>query len=210
MFVSISGVEVVAAKRKDSDQIRQERRNEILMAARKLFATKGFAATGIKEIAQEVGITHGTIYLYFQSKDEILQEVLRQGFSWFLTTVEEALKAPGLTPPERLRKAMYGVMALSQEASYAYVLSVLVQVYRLSDARDTDLALVSNQFWHRLWQGIRTLLEEGQREGYFREGDPDLMFDLITDFMAGHGLLYDHYKRLDQLIDLFLQMLAAR
>ena len=47
------------------------RRGEILEAARRVFARKGFAKAGIGEIAREAGIAKGTVYLYFRSKDAV-------------------------------------------------------------------------------------------------------------------------------------------
>ena len=48
------------------------RREEILAAAMRLFARQGYARTTTREIAQEAGISEGTIYRYFSSKQEIL------------------------------------------------------------------------------------------------------------------------------------------
>lgn len=54
------------------DQIVQSRRNQILDAASKIFAEKGFHLTTIKDIAREANIADGTIYLYFQNKTALL------------------------------------------------------------------------------------------------------------------------------------------
>lgn len=59
---------------KDSiqEQLLQARRNQILDAASKVFAIKGFHPTTVKDIAQEAGIADGTIYNYFPSKTALL------------------------------------------------------------------------------------------------------------------------------------------
>ncbi len=49
-------------------QLIAARRNQILDAAAKVFAEKGFHPTTIKDIAAEAGIAHGTIYNYFENK----------------------------------------------------------------------------------------------------------------------------------------------
>jgi AcrR family transcriptional regulator len=54
------------------------RRSEILSAATKVFGNKGFDATLMDEIARAAGLAKGTLYLYFKSKDEIYQAVMRQ------------------------------------------------------------------------------------------------------------------------------------
>jgi AcrR family transcriptional regulator len=57
------------------------RRSEILSAATKIFGNKGFDATLVDEIAKAAGLAKGTLYLYFKSKDEIYQAVVRQALA---------------------------------------------------------------------------------------------------------------------------------
>lgn len=53
-------------------QLIEARRNQILDAATKIFAEKGFARATIKEIARVAGIADGTIYIYFKNKEELM------------------------------------------------------------------------------------------------------------------------------------------
>ena len=64
----------VAAK--DRDAFVESRQQEILEAALKLFARKGTDATSMEAIAQEVGLTKGTLYLYFESKQAIFEDLV--------------------------------------------------------------------------------------------------------------------------------------
>ncbi|MDR1780996.1 MAG: TetR/AcrR family transcriptional regulator [Tannerella sp.] len=57
------------------EKIRQERRELIRETALKLFATKGYAATSINEIAQSAGISKGLMYNYFASKEDVMQTI---------------------------------------------------------------------------------------------------------------------------------------
>jgi len=59
--------------------VSEYRRGEILEAARRVFARKGFAKAGIAEIAREAGIAKGTVYLYFRSKDAVYWAALGAG-----------------------------------------------------------------------------------------------------------------------------------
>ena len=54
----------------------QERRSEIVEAARKLFLSKGYEATSTVDIMKAVGIAKGTLYYHFSSKEEILDALL--------------------------------------------------------------------------------------------------------------------------------------
>jgi len=57
---------------------KQARPQELLDAALELFVEKGFAATRAEEVAARAGVSKGTLYLYFPSKEELLKEVVRQ------------------------------------------------------------------------------------------------------------------------------------
>src|SRR6266567_8671848 len=54
------------------------RRSEILSAATKVFGSKGFEGTRMDDIAEEADLAKGTVYIYFQSKDEIYEAVVEQ------------------------------------------------------------------------------------------------------------------------------------
>ena len=56
----------------------QERREKILDASLRAFNQKGFASTSVAEIAAAAGIAKGTVYLYFRSKEDILNEILSE------------------------------------------------------------------------------------------------------------------------------------
>jgi len=66
----------VAAK--DREAFVESRREEILAAAIRLWGERGFDATSMAAIAREVGLTKGTLYLYYPSKLALLDEVLRR------------------------------------------------------------------------------------------------------------------------------------
>src|SRR3954467_10375737 len=70
------------AERGDDNQARRERRKEarpgeLLDAALDLFVEKGFAATRSEEVASRAGVSKGTLYLYYPSKEELLKAVIR-------------------------------------------------------------------------------------------------------------------------------------
>lgn len=55
-----------------------ERRNEILDTAEKLFYTKGYTRTTINDILNEIGIAKGTFYYYFKSKEEVMHAIVNR------------------------------------------------------------------------------------------------------------------------------------
>lgn len=67
---------------------KEDRPEEILDAALRLFTEKGFNATRMMDVAKEAGISKGTLYLYFSNKESIFQEVVRQRITPQLDAVE--------------------------------------------------------------------------------------------------------------------------
>lgn len=55
--------------------IRDERRRQILVAAHQVFSAQGFHSTKISDVASAAGVSHGTVYHYFSSKDELFMAV---------------------------------------------------------------------------------------------------------------------------------------
>ena len=77
------------------------RTREILAAARRLLDQRGLEVMTMEEIAAAAGVAKGTLYLYFQSKDDLIQALITQVGENILQDLEAALQAPG-TPPEKL------------------------------------------------------------------------------------------------------------
>ena len=72
--------------------IAEFRRSEILVAATKVFATKGFVATRMEDIAKAARLAKGTLYLYFQSKDAIYQATVQQAMTKLAALTEERVR----------------------------------------------------------------------------------------------------------------------
>jgi AcrR family transcriptional regulator len=66
---------------------KEARPQELLDAALELFGEKGFAATRTDEVAERAGVSKGTLYLYYPSKEELLKAVIRQRLSSEITAV---------------------------------------------------------------------------------------------------------------------------
>lgn len=73
---------------------RQVRRRAILQAAIETFAQQGFVASRTRDIAARAGVAEGTIYLYFESKDELLLTAFRETVNEFSASVGSLLDDP--------------------------------------------------------------------------------------------------------------------
>ena len=74
-----------------------ERKNEIISAAKKRFALKGYSPTSMDDIAQDVGITKASLYYFFKGKEEIFAAIIEEVIAEIKNSLGEELKvyAPG-------------------------------------------------------------------------------------------------------------------
>ena len=79
-----------------------ERRNEILDAAGKLFGTKGYDKSTVNDILDAVGIAKGTFYYYFKSKEEVLDAIIDRVTQLVVARVEKVASNQELAPAEKL------------------------------------------------------------------------------------------------------------
>lgn len=78
---------------------------QILRAAEKLFAKKGFYPTTIDEIAKEAKSAKGTIYLYFNNKEDLFFSVIETKLDLLLNKIQEAVEKPG-SASQRIKTAI--------------------------------------------------------------------------------------------------------
>lgn len=94
----------------DSSSKRQRRKDarprEIIDAALKLFHSKGFSASKIEDVAHAAGVTKGTVYLYFSSKEELFKAAIRETVVPNIDKIEEAARTHS-NATARLRSAMH-------------------------------------------------------------------------------------------------------
>ena len=74
---------------KQFDDIRKQKKELIMETALELFAENGFHATSMSQIAKKAGISKGLTYNYFESKKEILEELIQSGFETIFETLDE-------------------------------------------------------------------------------------------------------------------------
>jgi TetR/AcrR family transcriptional regulator, fatty acid metabolism regulator protein len=66
----------------------EDKRRQLLDAAVRVFARKGFHASRVGDIAAEAGVAHGLLYHYFESKDQVLEAVFRENWSVLVARIE--------------------------------------------------------------------------------------------------------------------------
>ena len=142
------------------------RREEILDAAEKLFAAKGFDNTSTGDILDAVGIARGTLYYHFKSKEDILDGVIQRITGRLMQEAGQIVRQKELPVLERLTKA---IMSLNVESKIGY--EIMEQVHRPQNA------LMHQKMQTTLLAGINPILtelvEEGIQQGLFHTQYPE-------------------------------------
>jgi AcrR family transcriptional regulator len=110
-------------------------RAAILDAARDIFVERGYAGASIRRIADQAGCTHGTIYLYFRDKDDLLYQLSEEHFRQLLARLRGLPRT--LEPLERLRDAflVFVDFGLEYPSHYQLMISFRPPHLARSDAR---------------------------------------------------------------------------
>lgn len=80
----------------------EAKRNQILLTSKSLFAGKGFFNTSIADIVRETGFPVGTIYTYFQNKEDIIQKIVEEGWEEFYINLK-SIQDSNIPPVKKLR-----------------------------------------------------------------------------------------------------------
>lgn len=146
-----------------------ERPQQILQAAVEVFAEKGFRSATMDEIASSAGITKGTIYLYFPSKEELFVEMARRQFQHVLDLLPEIQLDEGDNPEEATRRLGRLFLRVLMTPEVTKVIPLVVAEYNHLPALQ---AMYREQILPNANIQLASLLELGMDLGAFRRMDP--------------------------------------
>ena len=145
---------------------KEARPAELTAAALDVFVEKGFAATRLDEIAARAGVSKGTVYLYFSSKEELFKAVVREGVVPRIAEAEKLLESANGSAVELLRDIMLGWWQVIGSTTLGGIPKLMI-----AEARNfPELA----RFYHeevirRATKLVETLLQRGIDSGEFRK-----------------------------------------
>lgn len=95
-----------STKRARSVEARAERRDEILGAAERLFAEHRFPEVHMAQLAREIGLAKGTLYLYFTTKESLFLAVVQRSLATWFVAIAERLSRHAFTDPDALAREL--------------------------------------------------------------------------------------------------------
>jgi AcrR family transcriptional regulator len=190
----------------------QDRRALIVATAAEMFARKGIRATTVREIADAVGVLSGSLYHYFRSKDEIVEEILTGFLEVILARYAEVLER-GHDAARTLHEVVLASLQVAKQQPDATAIyqNELRYLRESPQYKEVQVAAADVQ---RVWLGV---IERGVGDGSFRSDIPPRVFHrLIRDavWLSGRGQHPDAGYSTEQLADaitsIFLDGFAAR
>lgn len=169
------------AGKSKQDVVAEFRCGEILAAARKVFATRGFNDATVDDIAAAAGIAKGTVYLYFSSKKEIYLAALKQG----LLELQEKTRTT-LQSAEGVRAKLRAFVRTRVE--YAEANRDFIKIYHSEFGNLTHATAGDNEFQQLYMQQAKMLevvLQGAVKRGEIRRIRTDFAAFIIYDMVKG-------------------------
>jgi AcrR family transcriptional regulator len=167
--------------KKKHEVVWEFRSAEILDAARKVFATRGFSESTVDEIAAAAGIAKGTVYLYYQSKRDIYLAALKHGLMELMERTRLTMAAA-----TGIQSKLHAFIRTRLE--YAEANRDFIKIYHSEFGNLTNAAICDSEFqqlYLRQAKVLETVLKEAVKSGEIREIRTEFAAFLIYDMVKG-------------------------
>jgi len=195
---------------------KEARPAEIVAAALHLFSDRGFAATRLEDVATVAGVSKGTVYLYFESKEQLFEAVVREAITPNIARAEALVDGFEGPTPDLLR----GLFAFVGEVLETPLTGVMKLIVSESGNFPQLARMYANLVLRRAFALMRRILERGVSRGEFRPMDLHATVPLVVapilllgvwkhSFGAHTDLTLDRRKVLEAHCENLLRGLAA-
>ena len=162
--------------------VAENKRQQILAAAVRVFARQGYDAARVGDVAKEAGVAYGLVYHYFGSKEAVLEAVFREAWGRLLAAVALA-EATGTTAAEQLSLVVKIVLRAWRDDPD--LVRLLVREITRSPHIQDELDEIGQAF-----ASLERIVVRGQAEGTFRaELDPKLaawmLYGALEEVLTG-------------------------
>lgn len=143
-------------------EIREEMKNTILQKSLLYFARNGFAGTKISDLSKNIGIGQGTIYVYFESKEELFQEILKIADSNEMLKKMKLLVSMPISAKKKMCMLSETVLKrLEEDETFAAMITLNTQMLlEKNEAYSSE----ETTYQTELYNYTSKIIEQGQKE----------------------------------------------
>ncbi len=143
-------------------EIREEMRNTILQKSLLYFAKNGFAGTKISDLSKHIGIAQGTIYVYFESKEELFREILKIADSSEMLNKMKLLLALPISAKKKLHMLSETVLnRLVEDENFAAMIALSTQMLL---EKNEEYSSEETIYQTDIYRYTSKIIEQGQKE----------------------------------------------
>ncbi len=162
------------------------RKQQIIVAAKECIVTKGLPHFSIKDIAKQANLSTGVIYHYFENKDDLLIDVLKDAFSITEQLVQEKVNKAS-NYEDKINAYLETVAKVPEENPDFYI--ILVN-YLAQAPYHQQLKIVIQRFFENLGSFIEAILDVGYKEGVLKKKSKTIVPKLILSQAMGVAFYY--------------------
>lgn len=152
----------------------ETRRGELIDAAQKVFADKGFERTAVSDIVKQAGVAQGTFYLYFKTKHDVVNALVDRMIEQVVAGLDRTVMQPDMGAVQRFRSLFDSFLTLASEP-VAYELTA---VYHSEENRAVHEEM-ERRMMPRLAEIVESIVRAGNSEGVFNAKDPHLAASFV-------------------------------
>ena len=195
------------------EQEKQARKHDIIESALRLFAEKGFHEVTMDEIAELVGISKGTLYLYFKNKDDMFFSVIQEKTNLLIQRLEDAVNFE--KPFHECLKAYIHTYLHFFKERRPFFKIMHSQKSRLDAEKHYRLQEWGVQVFHQFYKQMLNLMKYGQEQQTIRDINPVIMSKGLRGILNSYtfqdilcGNADSTEKETEQILDLLLHGIA--
>ncbi len=193
-------------KRSSSDYFPADKADRMLMAAERVFAERGFNRAKVADVARLAEVAEGTVYEYFQSKEDLLLSIPAKRFQDHMDQLHETfeIRTP-LGKLQRLIRNHFSLYLTNRDFLKVFIIQIQLS-HRFYSSR-------AYETFRRYWRVVEVAIEEGKADGSFRpDVNPRVFRNLFLGAFSHMALRWfilekdgsetDKMREIDQVIDL--------
>jgi AcrR family transcriptional regulator len=164
---------------------KERRRQQIIVAAKRVFSQKGFNKATMEDIARESELSPGTLYLYFKNKEELYASLSLRILYFQNIRVEQVVAEENRDPESKVKhlvEAMFDV--------YEFDPLVIINMFHLQSSEtlknlSEELLLEIKAINHQVLNNIAGIFKEGIEKGIFIDRHPVALADIFLSTFCG-------------------------
>lgn len=164
---------------------RERRRQQIIVAAKRVFSERGFSKATMEDIAKEAELSPGTLYLYFKNKDELYASLSLRILQYLIIRLEHVNTNTDLDPEEKLNAmndAMFDV--------YEFDPLIIINMFHLQSSEtlknlSQDMLLEIESLSRKSLNTIAAIFQEGMEKSFFINKHPIALAGIYWSIFSG-------------------------